>query len=129
MVDHVLQLPGDTRLMILAPLVVERKGENLDLFEDLRAQGFVRVRVDGKVYDIDSVPKLSKTKKHTVEIVIDRVKIRQDIKQRLAESFETALRHADGRALAVGMDGRQEHPFFARLACPIFSYSLPGLGA
>src|SRR6266850_3416618 len=127
MVDHVLQLPQDTRLMILAPLVVERKGENLEMFEDLRAQGFVRVRVDGKVYDIDSVPKLSKTKKHTVEIVIDRVKVRPDIKQRLAESFETALRHADGRALAVEMDGGEEHLFSARFACPICSYSLPEL--
>jgi excinuclease ABC subunit A len=127
MVDHVLQLPEDTRLMILAPLVVERKGENLELFEDLRAQGFVRVRVDGKAYDIDSVPKLSKTKKHTVEIVIDRVKVRADVKQRLAESFETALRHADGRALAVEMDGGHEHLFSARFACPICSYSLPEL--
>ena len=127
MVDHVLQLPEDTRLMILAPLVVDRKGENLDLFEDLRAQGFVRVRVDGKAYDIDSVPKLTKTKKHTVEIVIDRVKVRADIKQRLAESFETALRHADGRALAVEMDGGQEHLFSARFACPICSYSLSEL--
>jgi excinuclease ABC subunit A len=127
MVDHVLQLPEDTRLMILAPLVAERKGENLELFEDLRAQGFVRVRVDGMVYDIDSVPKLSRTKKHTVEIVIDRVKVRADAKQRLAESFETALRHADGRALAVEMDGGQEHLFSARFACPICSYSLPEL--
>jgi len=127
MVDHVLQLAEDTRLMILAPLVVDRKGENLDLFEDLRAQGFVRVRVDGKVYDIDSVPKLSKTKKHTVEIVIDRVKVRMDVKQRLAESFETALRHADGRALAVEMDGGKEHLFSARFACPICSYSLSEL--
>jgi excinuclease ABC subunit A len=127
MVDHVLQLPEDTRLMILAPLVVERKGENLDLFEDLRAQGFVRVRVDGKVYDLDSVPKLTKTRKHTVEIVVDRVKVRPDIKQRLAESFETALRHADGRALAVEMDGGQEHLFSARFACPVCSYSLSEL--
>src|SRR5260221_9012236 len=127
MADHALQLPEDTPLMILAPLVVERKGENLDLFADLRAQGFVRVRVDGKVYDIDSVPKLTKTKKHTVEIVIDRVKIRPDIKQRLAESFETALRHADGRALAVEMDGGREHLFSARFACPICSYSLAEL--
>jgi excinuclease ABC subunit A len=127
MVDHVLQLPEDTRLMILAPLVVDRKGENLDLFEDLRAQGFVRVRVDGKVVDLDSVPKLTKTRKHTVEIVIDRVKVRPDIKQRLAESFETALRHADGRALAVEMDGGQEHLFSARFACPICSYSLSEL--
>src|ERR1700704_6290983 len=127
MVDHVLQLPADTRLMILAPLVVERKGENLDLFENLRAQGFVRVRVDAKLYDIDSVPKLSKTRKHTVESVIDRVKVRADVKQRLAESFETALRHADGRALAVEMDGGTEHLFSARFACPICSYSLPEL--
>ncbi len=127
MVDHVLQLPEDSRLMILAPLVVDRKGENLDLFEDLRAQGFVRVRVDGKVYDIDSVPKLSKTKKHTIEIVIDRVKVRTDVKQRLAESFETALRHADGRALAVEMDSGKEHLFSARFACPICSYSLAEL--
>jgi excinuclease ABC subunit A len=127
MVDHVLELSEDTRLMILAPLVVDRKGENLDLFEDLRAQGFVRVRVDGKVHDIDTVPKLSKTRKHTVEIVIDRVKVRADVKQRLAESFETALRHADGRALAVEMDSGKEHLFSARFACPICSYSLPEL--
>ncbi len=127
MVDHVLQLPEDTRLMVLAPLVVDRKGENLELFDDLRAQGFVRVRVDGKVVELDSVPKLSKTKKHTVEIVIDRLKVRADVKQRLAESFETALRHADGRALAVEMDGGTEHLFSARFACPICSYSLSEL--
>ncbi|MGH6631375.1 MAG: excinuclease ABC subunit UvrA, partial [Burkholderiales bacterium] len=127
MVDHVLQLAQDTRLMILAPLLVGRKGENLELFEDLRAQGFVRLRVDGEVHDIDSVPKLAKTRKHTIEIVVDRLKIRPEAKQRLAESFETALRHADGRALAVEMDGGQEHLFSARFACPICSYSLPEL--
>jgi len=127
MVDHVLQLPEDTRLMILAPLLVGRKGENLELFEDLRAQGFVRLRVDGEVHDIDSVPKLAKTRKHTIEIVVDRLKIRPEAKQRLAESFETALRHADGRSLAVEMDGGQEHLFSARFACPICSYSLPEL--
>ncbi|HZF22914.1 MAG TPA: excinuclease ABC subunit UvrA, partial [Burkholderiales bacterium] len=127
MVDHVLQLPQDTRLMILAPLLVGRKGENLELFEDLRAQGFVRLRVDGEVHDIDSVPKLAKTRKHTIEIVVDRLKIRPEAKQRLAESFETALRHADGRALAVEMDSGKEHLFSARFACPICSYSLPEL--
>ncbi|MGH8758117.1 MAG: excinuclease ABC subunit UvrA [Burkholderiales bacterium] len=127
MVDHVLQLAQDTRLMILAPLLVGRKGENLELLEDLRAQGFVRLRVDGEVHDIDSVPKLAKTRKHTIEIVVDRLKIRPEAKQRLAESFETALRHADGRALAVEMDGGQEHLFSARFACPICSYSLPEL--
>ncbi len=127
MVDHVLQLPQDTRLMILAPLLVGRKGENLELFEDLRAQGFVRLRVDGEVHDIDSVPKLAKTRKHTIEIVVDRLKVRPEAKQRLAESFETALRHADGRALAVEMDSGKEHLFSARFACPICSYSLPEL--
>jgi excinuclease ABC subunit A len=127
MVDHVLQLPEDTRLMILAPLVIDRKGENQELFEDLRAQGFVRVRVDAKLYEIDNVPKLSKSKKHTVEIVIDRLKVRADAKQRLAESFETALRHADGRALAVEMDSGTEHLFSARFACPACSYALPEL--
>jgi excinuclease ABC subunit A len=127
MVDHVLQLPEDTRLMILAPLLIGRKGENLDLFEDLRAQGFVRLRIDGEVYDIDSIPKLAKTRKHTIEIVVDRLKIRPDVKQRLAESFETALRHADGRAIAVEMDGGREHLFSARFACPVCSYSLSEL--
>ncbi|HEX7812128.1 MAG TPA: excinuclease ABC subunit UvrA [Burkholderiales bacterium] len=127
MVDHVLQLPEDTRLMILAPLLVGRKGENQELFEDLRAQGFVRLRVDGKVHEIESLPKLPKNKKHTIEIVIDRIKVRADAKQRLAESFETALRHADGRALAVEMDSGSEHLFSARFACPICSYSLPEL--
>ena len=127
MVDHVLQLPEDTRLMILAPLVVGRKGEQHDLFEDLRAQGFVRLRIDGEVHDIDTLPKLAKTKKHTIDVVIDRIKVRADAKQRLAESFETALRHADGRALAVEIDTGNEHLFSARFACPICSYSLPEL--
>jgi excinuclease ABC subunit A len=127
MVDHVLQLPEDTKLMILSPLVVGRKGEQADLFDGLRAQGFVRVRVDGKVHEIDALPKLKKNIKHTVEIVIDRLKVRPELKQRLAESFETALRHADGRALAVEMDDGKEHLFSAKFACPICSYSLPEL--
>ena len=127
MVDHVLQLPEDTRLMIIAPLVVGRKGEQVDLFEELRAQGFVRLRIDGEVHDIDALPKLKKNLKHTVEVVIDRIKVRADAKQRLAESFETALRHADGRAIAVEMDSGHEHLFSAKFACPICSYSLPEL--
>jgi len=127
MVDAVLALPEDTKLMILAPLVVGRKGENLELFAELRAQGFVRVRVDGKVHEIDAVPKLDKNKKHTIEVVVDRLKVRADAKQRLAESFETALRHADGRALAVEMDSGEEHLFSAKFACPICSYALPEL--
>lgn len=127
MVDHVLSLPADTRLMILAPVVAERKGEQLELFSELRAQGFVRLRVDGEVYDIDSIPKLAKTKKHTVDIVVDRLKVRDDQRQRLAESFETALRHAEGRALAVEMDGGKEHLFSSKFACPVCSYSLQEL--
>ncbi|MGZ8157024.1 MAG: excinuclease ABC subunit UvrA, partial [Burkholderiales bacterium] len=127
MVDHALTLPEDTRLMVLAPLIVGRKGEQADLFDELRAQGFVRIRVDGKVYDLDELPKLNKNAKHTIEVVVDRLKVRADAKQRLAESFETALRHADGRALAVEMDGGTEHLFSARFACPVCSYSLPEL--
>jgi len=127
MVDHVLELPEDTRLMILAPLIVGRKGEQTDLFEELRAQGFVRVRVDGNVHEIEQLPRLKKNLKHTVEVVIDRLKVRADAKQRLAESFETALRHADGRALAVEMDTGAEHLFSAKFACPVCSYSLPEL--
>ena len=127
MVDHVLHLPQDTRIMILSPLVVERKGEQLDLFDELRAQGFTRLRINGKVYEIDALPTLQKTKKHTVEIVVDRLKVNAEAKQRLAESFETALRHADGRALAVEMDTGKEHLFSAKFACPICDYSLPEL--
>ncbi len=127
MVDHVLELPESTRIMILSPLVVERKGEQADLFDELRAQGFTRLRINGKVYEIDALPSLQKTKKHTVEIVVDRLKVNSESKQRLAESFETALRHADGRAVAVEMDTEKEHLFSAKFACPICSYSLPEL--
>ena len=127
MVDTLLALPEDTKLMILAPLVVGRKGENLELFSELTAQGFVRVRVDGKVHELDAVPKLDKNKKHTIEVVVDRLKVRADAKQRLAESLETALRHADGRALGVDMDTGREHLFSAKFACPVCDYALPEL--
>ena len=127
MVDHVLQLPQDTRIMILSPLVIERKGEQLDLFDELRAQGFVRLRINGTVHEMDSLPALPKNKKHTVEVVVDRLKVSLDNKQRLAESFETALRHADDRAVAVEIDSGKEHMFSAKFACPICSYSLPEL--
>ncbi|MDD2686173.1 MAG: excinuclease ABC subunit UvrA [Gallionella sp.] len=127
MVDHVLALPQESRVMILSPVVVERKGEQLDLFDDLRAQGFVRLRVNGKVVEMDNLPTLAKNKKHTIEIVVDRLKVSADSKQRLAESFETALRHADGRALAVEMDTGKEHLFSAKFACPVCNYSLQEL--
>ena len=127
MVDHVLALPAETKLMILAPVVAERKGEQLELFAELRAQGFARLRVDGAIYEIDALPKLAKTQKHTIDVVVDRLKVRADLRQRLAESFETALRHADGRAIAYEMDSQREHLFSAKFACPICSYSLQEL--
>ena len=127
MVDHVLTLPTDSRIMVLAPLIVGRKGEQAELFEELKAQGFVRIRVDGEIYELDQLPKLKKTIKHTVEVVVDRLRVREDVKQRLAESFETALRHAEGRAIAVEMDSGSEHLFSAKFACPVCSYSLPEL--
>ena len=127
MVDHVCALQQDTALMILAPLVVGRKGEQADLFDELRAQGFVRLRIDGKVHEIESLPKLPRNQKHTIEAVVDRLRVRPEAKQRLAESFETALRHSDGRALAVETVSGREHLFSARFACPVCSYSLPEL--
>ncbi len=127
MVDHVLALPEETKLMILAPVVANRKGEQLDLFAELRAQGFVRLRVDGKIYEIDALPKLAKSQKHTIDVVVDRLKVREDMRQRLAESFETALRHAEGRAIALEMDSNTEHLFSAKFACPVCSYALQEL--
>jgi excinuclease ABC subunit A len=127
MVDHALALPEDTRLMILAPIVASRKGEQQDLVAELRAQGFARLRVDGKVHEIDSVPRLTKNVKHSVDVVVDRLKVRPDAKQRLAESFETALRHADGRAVVLELDSGREHLFSARYACPVCDYSLSEL--
>ncbi|MGQ9862542.1 MAG: excinuclease ABC subunit UvrA [Thiobacillaceae bacterium] len=127
MVDQVLTLPEDTRVMILAPLLMGRKGEQLNLIDELRAQGFVRLRIDGAVYDIDAVPRLDKNRKHTIEAVVDRLKVRPEAKQRLAESFETALRHSDGKAVVVEMDTGKETLLSAKFACPICDYALPEL--
>jgi excinuclease ABC subunit A len=131
MVDATLAFPHDTRLMIVAPIVVNRKGEHAEMFIELRAKGFVRVRVDGVVHDIDAAPKLAKSTKHTIEVVVDRLRVQPEMKQRLAESYETALRHGDGRAIAVEMDNEdpatREHLFSAKFACPICNYALPEL--
>ncbi|PPD11972.1 excinuclease ABC subunit UvrA [Methylophilus sp.] len=127
MVDSVLKLPEDTKLMILAPVVSNRKGEQLDLFDTLKAQGFVRLRIDGKVYEMDELPQLAKTTKHSVDVVVDRLKVREDMKQRIAESFETALRLADGKAIALEMDSEKEHLFSAKFSCPVCDYSLAEL--
>ena len=127
MVDSVLSLPEETKLMILAPVVRERKGEQLDLFDELKAQGFVRVRVDGEIYELDAPPTLTKTTKHSIDVVIDRLKVRTDMKQRIAESFETALRLAEGKAIAMEMDTGKEHLFSAKFSCPSCDYSLAEL--
>jgi excinuclease ABC subunit A len=127
MVDQVAALPEDSRLMILAPVVAGRKGEQADLLEELRAQGFTRVRIDAKVHDLDATPRLAKNVKHSVDVVVDRLRVRADARQRLAESLETALRHADGRALVVETDSGSEHLFSARFSCPLCDYALPEL--
>ncbi len=159
MVDAVLALPEDTRLMILAPLAREKKGEFLDVFADMQAQGYVRFRVNGESFEFDNLPKLKKTEKHDIDVVVDRIKVRSDTKpdegdgiqpgaqlrQRLAESFEAALRLADGRAIAMEMptDNRsdidselsnkyvgqlpKEHLFNAKFSCPVCSYSIQEL--
>jgi excinuclease ABC subunit A len=137
MVDAVLALPEETRLMILAPVARDRKGEFLDVFTDMQARGYIRFRVDGQAYEFDELPKLKKTEKHDIDVVIDRVKVRPDLQQRLAESFEAALRLADGRAIALEMDPRpgegagsgtqRAHWFNAKFACPICNYSISEL--
>ncbi len=128
MVDQVMALPEGSRLMLLAPVIQERKGEHQLLFEELRAQGFVRVRIDGTIHELDDLPKLEKKQKHSIEVVVDRFKVRPDLAQRLADSFETALHLADGLARVVFMDEKQEELIFsARFACPVCGYSLTEL--
>nr|WP_315464543.1 excinuclease ABC subunit UvrA [uncultured Rhodoferax sp.] len=145
MVDAVLTLPEETRLMILAPVAREKKGEFQELFAEMQAQGYVRFRINGQAYEADALPALKKTEKHDIDVVVDRIKVRPDLKQRLAESFEAALRIANGRAIALEMDApdnikndsasrsmdeRQrpkEHLFNAKFACPVCSYSIAEL--
>ena len=127
MVDAVLALPEETKLMVLAPVVRDRKGEFVELFADMQAQGYVRFRIDGQVVEATELPKLKKTEKHDIDVVIDRLKVRPDMQQRLAESFEAALRLADGRAIAHEMDTGAEHVFSSKFACPVCSYSLSEL--
>jgi excinuclease ABC subunit A len=129
MVDQVLALPEGRKLMLLAPVVRERKGEHLSVFEELRAQGFVRARVNGKLHELDELPKLDKQKKHSIDVVVDRFKVREDLQQRLAESFETALGLADGIALIAPMDDEEgeEIIFSARFACPHCGHSISEL--
>lgn len=134
MVDQVLALPEGSKIMLLAPVVRNRKGEHLNIFRDLRAQGFVRVRVDGDIFELDAVPELDLHKKHSIEVVVDRLRVRADQQSRLADSFETTLALADGIASMAFIDdaidgnkAAEELLFSARFACPRCGYSLPEL--
>jgi len=129
MVDQVLQLPQDKRYLMLAPVVKDRKGEHTAIIDNLRAKGFIRVRVNGTVYDLDEIPRLSKTKKNTLEVVVDRFKVNIEHKQRLAESFETALNLTNGLVLIANMDDASdvEITFSARFACPECGYAVDTL--
>ncbi len=129
MVDAVLAMPEETKIMVMAPVVRERKGEHLELLQELRTQGYVRARIDGELVELDQAPKLDLRRKHTIEVVIDRIKVRADIRLRLAESFETALRLADGLAAVGWMDEPARAPqlFSAKFACPDCGYSLAEL--
>ncbi|MEA3241874.1 MAG: excinuclease ABC subunit UvrA [Pseudomonadota bacterium] len=127
MVDHVLEKQQDSRWILLAPVVQERKGEHTAILDELRAHGFIRARIDGEITELDQPPTLDLRRKHSIEVVVDRFRIRDDLKLRLAESFETALRLADGLARVVSMDDATETTFSAKFACPQCGYSLSEL--
>ena len=128
MVDQVLALPEGSKLMLLAPVVKGRKGEHLQLLAELRAQGFVRVMIDGQILELDDLKPLDKNKKHDISVVVDRIKVREGLAQRLAESFETALGLADGIAMVHFMEGEAEDiTFSARFACPVCGYAIAEL--
>ncbi|MCK8903498.1 excinuclease ABC subunit UvrA [Haemophilus influenzae] len=129
MVDKVLSLPEDSKMMLLAPVVKNRKGEHLKILENIAAQGYIRARIDGEICDLSDPPKLSLQKKHTIEVVVDRFKVRSDLATRLAESFETALELSGGTAIVAEMDNpkAEELVFSANFACPHCGYSVPEL--
>src|SRR5580704_5040826 len=132
MVDQVLKLPEDTPVALLAPLISDRKGEHTQVFEDLSRQGFVRVRIDGHIHELDARPELDPKRKHSIEVVVDRLKVRPDIGARLAESFETALRLSGGLAHLIHLPGStvaagEPVVFSSRHACPVCGYSVPPL--
>lgn len=129
MVDEIMLLPADSKRMILGPVIRDRKGEHLHVFESLRAQGFIRVRVDGTVCDLDDTPDLDKRKKHTIEVVVDRFKVKEGIEQRLSESIETCLELSGGLVLVADMDAPEKEPmmFSSQFSCPHCGYSLSEL--
>lgn len=128
MVDQILTLPEESKVMILAPVVRERKGEHLQLLQQLQAQGYIRARINGQIYELDALPKLNLRTKHTIEVVVDRFKIKPDLAQRLSESFENAINLAEGLAIASSMDGQFEDLLFSsKFACTECGYSLSEL--
>ncbi len=128
MVDQVMEKPEGTKLMILAPVIKDKKGEHLHVIEELRAEGFIRARIDGIIAELDQAPNLDKRRKHTIEVVVDRIKIKDGIQLRLAESFETALHLANGTVLVTNMDDESDTLLFSsRFACPVCNYSLSEL--
>lgn len=129
MTDQIMELPTDTAIMLLAPVVRERKGEHIDLIKRLQTQGYIRARIDGDVVDLDQAPKLDLRRKHTIEVVVDRLKIREDQKLRIAESLETALSLSEGLVTLAFMqkEGGKERTFSARFACPECGYSIEEL--
>jgi excinuclease ABC subunit A len=129
MVDAVMALPEGTKLMLLAPVVRRRKGEYAQLINELQKQGFVRARIDGKIVELDQAPKLDLQKKHTIEVIVDRIKVREELQQRLAESFETILNLTDGIASIsfIGNSNKPDKLFSAKYACPICDYNIPEL--
>ena len=127
MAEQILKLKDDTKIMLLSPIVQGKKGENSNLFADLKRQGFMRLRIDGVVHEINLLPKINPKKKHDIDIVIDRIKIKDDIKQRLVDSIETALKQSDGLLKMHNLDTKEEELFSANLACPKCSYCAPKL--
>jgi excinuclease ABC subunit A len=126
-VDTILELPVDSKIMLLAPLMVNRKGEHIDLLNHIQALGFTKVRIDNTLYNLGETPPLDKNKKHTIEIVVDRLKIREDIKQRLTDSVETGLNHGESKIKLVNLEDNSEKWFSSKFACPECDYSIPEL--
>ena len=126
-VDSILELPLDSKIMLLAPIVVERKGEHLDLLEHIQVLGFTKVRIDGQLYNLGETPPIDKNKKHTLEIVIDRLKVRPEIKSRLTDSVETGLKHGNDKIKLVNLEDNSEKWFSSKFACPECDYSIPEL--
>ena len=127
MVDHVLSMEVDKKIMILAPVVNDRKGSHLDLINELKAQGFIRIRLNQKIYEIDDLPVLDKNKKHQIDVIVDRLKVNPDIKQRLTESIETGLKIAEGKIIILDMNTDESVLLSAKFSCPHCDFSLPEL--